>query len=286
MKRLLISLALVGTLLTALPGSSGGGPPPPLRVTFLSLDYGEATLVQAPGGMIGLIGAGSARDGNAVVRYLQRRRVSRVDVLVAATWSERSLGGVAALLRSVRVGRIVRNQLYVPTAIGERALQMAERQGIRVLTPTPGERIPVFRSPPCQMRAVAPTGPMLVRFAKDTRCSAIWEFEYDHVSVLCLGSTLRKHQQAMWDQADPRPWGHVLQIGDNGAADALLPSMLKGLKTRYVVIPIPRKSNARPAPALLNALERAGVRAFRTDRNGTVTFTTDGKRITTSASRG
>lgn len=286
MNRLLISLSVACTLLAALPVlPEPGAPPPPLRVTFLSLDYGDATLIQAPGGMTALLGAGAVGDGDAVVRCLRRRRISHLDVLVAASWTDRHLGGVPALLKSIRVGRVVRNHLYVPSAAGERALHLADQRGIPVLTPSPGESIPVFRSPPCGMRAVAPTGPMLVRFAKDPRCSTIWEFEYDHLSVLCLGETARKHQQAMWEQADPKPWGQFLQIGRSGAADALLPSLLKGLKTRYAVIPVPRKSGAAPAPETLATLKQAGVKLYRTDRNGDVTCATDGSEIRVSADR-
>jgi competence protein ComEC len=254
-------------------------------VSFLALDHGEATLVQAPGGVDGLIGAGAAGDATAVSRYLRKRGVKQLDVMVAATWSERSLGGMPALLKTERVARIVQNQLYVPTTVGDRALREASRRGVRTFSPPPGNTETLFRSPPCQMRAVAPTGPMMGRFAKDPRCSAMYEFQYDHLSVLSLGESGREHQRDMWRQADPRPWGHVLQIGRNGAADALLPAMLPDLRTRYAVLTIPRKSGGEPAPETLAALHRAGVKVYRTDRDGTVTVTTDGTHISVRTER-
>jgi competence protein ComEC len=282
MKRFPIFLGLLVVAGAAVPVRPQGVPPP-LRVSFLSLEHGDATLIQAPGGLNGLLGVGAAGDAGAVAAHLRRRGISRLDVVVAATWSERSLGGLPALLAAGKVGRVVRNQLYVPTATGERVLAEVDKRGVRSFSPPPGGTETLFRSPPCQMRAVAPTGPMLARFAKDPRCSAMYEFQYDRISVLCLGDASREHQQAMWEQVDPRPWGHVLQIGRNGAAGALLPSMLKELKTRYVVLPIPRKSGAAPAPETLTALRRAGVKVYRTDRNGTVTVTTDGTHVNVRA---
>ena len=150
MKRLLSWLTLV-TAALPLPtaGIRAGPPPPPLRVTFLSLDYGDATLVQAPGGMVGLLGAGAARDGDAVIRYLRRHGIRKVDVLVAAAWSERYLGGVPALLRSVHVSRVLRNPLYVPTAAGERALKEVQQHGIEAFSPTPGDFDTLYHTPPC-----------------------------------------------------------------------------------------------------------------------------------------
>jgi competence protein ComEC len=256
-----------------------------LRVTFLSLDRGAATLVQAPGGLVGLVGAGGPGDAGAIVGWLGRHHISKVDVLVATTWSEPYLGGAAGLLKRVKVGRIVRNPLYVPTPVGDHLLEDADRRGIKSFSPPPGDSETLFYTPPCEMRAVAPTGPMLVQFAKDPRCSAIFQFKYEQASILCLGDSSRKHQQVMWEQVERKPWGHVLQIGRNGAADSLLPSMLRPLRTRYAVIPIPRRSGARPAAGTLAALKQAGVRVYRTDRQGAVTVVTDGTQIHVTSER-
>ena len=285
MKRLLVPLAVAGALLAALPGPRAAAGPPPLRVTFLPLDHGAATLVQAPGGLVGLVGAGGPGDGEAITAWLRHHHVPKLDVLVATTWTDAYLGGAPALLKGMPVGRIVRSPLYVPTPIADRVLTLADQRGVQAFSPPPGDSETLFYTPPCRMRAVAPTGPMLVQFEKDPRCSAIYQFVYEHMSVLCLGDSARKHQQAMWAQADPKPWGHVLQIGRNGGEDSLLPSMLRGLRTRFAVIPIPRKSGAQPAASTLAALKQAGVRVYRTDRQGAVTVVTDGTQIHVTAER-
>lgn len=217
--------------------------------------------------------------------WLRRHNVHKLDVLVATTWTDAYLGGASALLQGMPVGRIVRSPLYVPTPIADRVLKLADQRGVKAFSPPPGDSESLFYTPPCRMRAVAPTGPMLIQFEKDPRCSAIFEYEYEHVSVLNLGDSARKHQQAMWEQADPKPWGHVLQIGRNGAADSLYPAMLRGLRTRFAVIPIPRKSGAEPAASTLAVLKQAGVRVYRTDHDGAVTATTDGTQIHVTTER-
>lgn len=265
-----------------LPRGTKAGPPP-LRVTFLALDHGSAALVQAPGGMVGLVGAGAAEDADAMVRMLRRRGVRKLDVVVATTWSERYLGGLPGLLKHLPVGRVVRNQLYVRTPVGERAFSEMARRGVKDFAPPPGDAETLFYTPPCQMESVAPTGPMLKQFEKDPLCSAVYEFQYGRTSVLCLGEASRTHQQVMWREVTERPWGQVLQIGRDGGAEALFPGMLKDLRTRYAVLTIPGKSHAKPANVTLDALRKAGVKVYRTDRDGPITVTSDSEHIKVSA---
>lgn len=232
---------------------------------------------------MGLVGVGAEGDTDAVIQTLRRSGVRKLDVVVAATWSEGCLGGLPGLLKRLPVGRVVRNQLYVRTPVGERAFNAMARHGVKDFAPPPGDAETLFYTPPCQMRSVAPTGPMLKQFERDPLCSAIYEFQYGHQSVLCLGETSRIHQQVMWREGSPRPWGQVLQIGRNGAADALFPGMLKDLRTRYAVLTIPRGAQAKPASATLEALRRAGVKVYRTDRDGSITVTCDSESIKVTA---
>ena len=66
-----------------------------------------------------------AGNGKFPFLVLEAARAQGLDVVVAATWSERCLGGLPGLLKQMPVGRVVRNQLYVRTPVGDReALRM------------------------------------------------------------------------------------------------------------------------------------------------------------------
>jgi beta-lactamase superfamily II metal-dependent hydrolase len=281
-------LGLASSIALLYPSTAGVGDPP-LRITFLALDRGEATLVQAPGGVTGLIGAGAAGEGEKVLQFLRSRKVSRLDVLAASTWSPEHMGGMPRLIKSLPVKRFIHNSIYAPVKGVEPLLELIrtppEQSRIPAGSMTPGEAVTLHYTPPCIMRAVAPTGPMLTRFAGDRDCSLMLEFRYDRVTYLDLGQTTRRHQQAMWSGVDLKPYGHVLRIGRNGGAGSLTDSLLKPLKTRIAVIPVARKSGKKPAPATLAALRKAGVKVYRTDQHGTITVSTDGDKINVRTGR-
>lgn len=81
-----------------------------LRLTALDVGNGSATLVSFPGGGHALIDAGSALRGNAgeraVLPYLRKRGIRKIDMLVLSHAHEDHYGGAAAVLSSVEVGEI------------------------------------------------------------------------------------------------------------------------------------------------------------------------------------
>lgn len=256
---------------------------PPLRATMLPLADGKATLVQAPGGSNFLLGAGGPNDGPRVVAFLKKRGIKRLSALNIGTWEEGCVGGALLVLKSIPTAAVMHSGNYVATkssgAFYNYARQLDQQRKLHMTVPTPGSTAQVFFSPPAEVTAVAPTGPMIQRFPQDPFNSLMNEFAYDKTSLLDLGETASKHQAAMWETARERPEGQVLIIGREGRADALRTQLLKPLKTRVAVIPIPRNSNHRPDPKLIAALRAAGVRVYRTDRDGIVTVTTDGRSI-------
>lgn len=256
---------------------------PVLRATFFALDRGDSTLIQAPGGITALIGAGAPGEAPRLLQLLRERGVRHIDEFVAPSWADEQIGGAVEVVHKLRPRHVTLDDCYVSTPVG-RALKgeldnLMQTRKLEYQGATPNDTQAIFYSPPCQIHIVGPSGPMLVKFAGDLNNALVIEMAFGNTSILSLGRSTRKHQKDIWEQTANRPWGHVLAIGHAGAENAWTPAWLKPLRTQYAIIPVPRKGTARPAPTTLTALEKAGVRVFRTDRQGTITVTTDSKSI-------
>jgi len=69
----------------------------------------------------------------------------------------------------------------------------------------------------------------------------------------------------------------LLKVGHHGSRTATSDEWLDELAPREAVISVGRNNHyGHPAPEVLERLARHGVTVFRTDRNGTITFSTDG----------
>lgn len=282
-----VRLGLSVWMLASIAGPSAGARPSggselidPLRVTFFALDRGDATLVQVPGKNV-LIGGGALGEGERVATLLAAQGVRKLDIAIVQTWKDRHFGSLPALLKKFSVSLVLSNGKYASTKTNSalaRYVDHTTRTGkVYMRSPSVGENLSLSYNPVCQLRAHSPISAMLAQSGQDPDSSLVMEFSREQGSFLTLGDTNVRHQKQFWAAADPKPWGQILEIGRNGAADALLPSLLKPLRTRIAVIPVARKAGPGPDPALLRTLRQAGVRVYRTDLNGTISITTDGK---------
>jgi len=254
-----------------------------LRITFFALDQGDATLVETPGDHALLVGAGTRSEAPRIIAWLKAHGIRNLEGVFIQTWKDTHLGGAPAVLKAFSVGQVLTNpcRSSPPSAkVLERvAGELQGKQRLVYGDAIPGDTHVLNYDPFCQVTMVGPSGDMQRRFRQDPNNSMVLEFRQDKVAFLSLGDTQLKHQQMLLKQLERAPWGQVLRIGRGGAADALVTSALKSLRTRYAVIPVARKSGQRPDAGVLAALKAAGVRVYRTDTQGTITVLMDDRSV-------
>jgi competence protein ComEC len=78
----------------------------------------------------------------------------------------------------------------------------------------------------------------------------------------------------------------AMKVPHHGSSDPGLAEVLSRLRPELAAIEVGEDNTyGHPAPSTLAALRRAGAPASRTDRDGTVTLSVDGKRAEVSATR-
>ena len=79
---------------------------------------------------------------------------------------------------------------------------------------------------------------------------------------------------------DEHPEAMVLKVAHHGSASGTSADLLATVKPRYAVISVgARNVYGHPRREVLERLQEAGVRTFRTDEEGAVSFYLDGKMV-------
>ena len=78
----------------------------------------------------------------------------------------------------------------------------------------------------------------------------------------------------------------LLKVGHHGSRGSTGDELLDSLRPLAAVVSVGRNDYGHPAPATLARLAAHQVRVFRTDRDGEVTVTTDGRSMTISSAQG
>ena len=253
-----IALAVVcAPLLVAHPVRA---PPASLRVTFLDVGQGNATLIEAPGLTV-LDDAGPPAAN--VARTLRTLSVRRLDLLVLSHPQSDHVGGAADVLAGVTVGRVLDPGLPSSEPFELAALARARERGVPVTIARGGLRV---RAGPVELRVLGPRH--VVPGEDPNRAAIVLEVRQGACRFLLPAD-------AESDVTSPLelPQATVLEVAHHGSADPGLAALLRRVRPREAVISVGKdNSYGHPAASTLETLTRAGVRIRRTDREGDVSL--------------
>jgi competence protein ComEC len=257
---LLAALALA----VALPRGQAGAATTPagLRITFLDVGQGDATLIQRREAAI-LFDTGPP-DGPIVTR-LRRAGVRRLDLLAVTHAQDDHDGGAAAVLRAMPVGIVLDGRDGVRDGAGARMAAEARRRSVRLVIPRAGQTLRVGG---VTIRVLWPgAAPALREPGADPNQRAIVaEAKADAVRVLLTADA----ESDVLARLDLEPVD-VLKVSHHGSADPGLPAVLGRLQPRLAAIEVGRNNRyGHPAASTVRALASAGAAVVRTDRDGSI----------------
>lgn len=237
-------------------------PPDGLRVTFLDVGQGDATLIQHRRTSV-LVDTGPP-DGGIVAR-LRHAGVGRLDLLVVTHAQADHEGGAEAVLRSMPVGLLLDGRDGVREPIGLRMAAEARRRHVASATPAAGQTIRAGgieldvlsppREPPADHAGEDPNQRAIVAVARvgAFRMLLTADAESDVLSTLDLQPV------------------DVLKVSHHGSADPGLAAVLERLRPRIDAVEVgAHNSYGHPVAATLARLRAAGGAVYRTDRDGSV----------------
>jgi competence protein ComEC len=103
-------------------------------------------------------------------------------------------------------------------------------------------------------------------------------------ALLFVGDAEREEEAALLREARVRLKADVLKVGHHGSRTSSSPAFVEAVAPREAVVSVGcRNRFGHPHPLTLATLAAAGVRVWRTDRDGAVVVTTDGRSLETRA---
>lgn len=273
---LLIALILIGMLLgTAWRRSHPRRDTPGLTVTFLDVGEGDCTLVRSPEGRTILLDTGSAQAEASVVDALRRRNVRAIDLLILTSPEDASIGGVPALLESgIPVTQVWDNPVAEAGDARRSALEAIRRRHVPSSTANGGDVIQVGAM--LFVSAVWPpeTG------APSRRDPLVCRINYGATAFLFEGSATSETERDLVSQAGRQiectePCTDMILQAPAHAEDTPSPEMLRRATPAVTVLSC--GADDPPTPSTLHRLQAAGTALWRTDTQGTITITANGR---------
>lgn len=231
------------------------------RVTVLDVGQGQCILLQSRGRtfVVDCGGSNPDRAGENAARRLLSMGITRIDGLILTHYDADHAGGCAQLLSRIRA-----DCLYLPEAAGEESVPgELQRQAKDTAVIWVRENVRVM-FPDGELRLCAPSPDSV----GNAHCLAVL-FRAGGYDTLITGDL---------DQAGERrlvalnalPEVDLLIVGHHGSDSSTSQALLQAGRPALAVISVGENRYGLPSQAVLDRLEAAGCKIFRTDWDGTV----------------
>src|SRR6185436_5417388 len=224
-------------------------PPAGLRVTFLDIGQGDATLIQDRRTSV-LVDTGPPDGG--VVGRLRRAGVRRLDLLVVTHAQADHDGGAAAVLRAMPVGMLLDGRDGVREPLGLRMAAEARRRRVAVAVPEAGQSL---RAGGIELRVLSPPreAPEEHAGADPNDRAIVAEARVGRFRMLLTADA----ESDVLANLDLEPVD-VLKVSHHGSADPGLGELLGRLRPRLAAIEVgAHNTYGHPVPATVATLRAA-----------------------------
>lgn len=242
-----------------------------LKVHFIDVGQGDAILIQTPAGQNMLVDAGENDCGSLVVNYLISQGVKDLDIVVGTHPHSDHIGGLDTVINRLPVKNIFMPKVTNTTQSFRDVLDAVKNQGLKITVAKAGVDL-TLDGVDCRFIA-----PLQNSYEDLNNYSAVIKLDYGSQSFLLTGDA-ETDSEAQMLSSGVNLKSTVLKVGHHGSYSSSGSRFLKAVAPQYAVIMVGRDNQyGHPHTQTLNRISGAGIKVYRTDQDGTIVFTTDGK---------
>ena len=256
-------------------------------ITFFDVGYGDSALVSCDGHYM-LIDAGSSGTAEKVKKALQNNSVIKLDFLVISHTHQDHCGGLEEALRAIstveRTFSIVSEndlQRYLNHSVqkpawasddSEDTISFCEELGLvgcnAIEIPKAGDEFKL---------GSAVVKIMLVGNPEKANDSLVIMVTYGSTTFLFTGDMGERMEKDFVDEY-PNVQITLLKVAHHGAKTSTTEEFVKSIEPKYAVISVSEKNPyGHPENKVLDVLNQAGTKIYRTDIDGNIIVTSDGQ---------
>ena len=245
-----------------------------LVVNVIDIGQGDAILIRTPTDVT-LIDSGDTPTKDKLVAYIKKQGVTTIDNFIVTHPHANHHGGATAILENFAVKRIYDSGQTTTSALYRQYLTAVGKKNIPFALLAAGQEIAIGGG---KLAVLSPPSPPFTAEAGLNNNSIVVRLSYGSFAMLLAGDAEQEAEAAMVEKFGAAMRSQVLKSGHHGSRTSSSPAFLKAVNPETAVISVGASNEYHhPHPSLLKRYGDKKIKVYRTDTDGTVTVTSDGK---------
>ena len=253
-----------------------------LTVKVLDIGQGDAILIRADGQSV-LVDTGDVGQRDKLIALLKKENLTTIDKVIITHPHADHLGGMPEVMENFKIGKIYDSGKTATTALYKKYLTGVSKKKIPFEIATPGSEIAISKD--IMLKILAPDKSLL----KDTdtnNSSIVAKLVYGQFSMMLTGDAEKESEAIMVKKFGKDLKSSVLKAAHHGSSSSSSPEFLKAVAPEAVVISLAAGNDFHhPHPSTIEKYTKAKMKIYRTDTDGTVQITSDGKTYVVAKSK-
>ena len=246
-------------------------------IHFIDVGQADAALIECDGHYM-LIDGGNKADSNTIYSIVRKAGASKLDIVVGTHAHEDHIGGLPGAYKFATVDLTLCPVKSYNSEAFEDFAAIANRTSNGITIPKVGDTYQLGSATVTILGVNSDNGDL-----NDT--SIILMIQYGETSFLFTGDAERTAEQVLLNSGVDLS-ATVLKVGHHGSDSSTTYPFLREVMPAYAVISVGTgNSYGHPTEDALSRLRDADVKVYRTDLQGDIKCTSDGKTVSFSVSR-
>ena len=248
-----------------------------LEVHIIDVGQADAILIKTPDAGNILIDGGTGSTEDALVKYLEKQGVKRLDYVIATHPHEDHIGGLDAAIKAFDVGAVYMPKVSHTTKAFENMLLAIKDKDIKTVEAKADVSLPLGSG--TQALFLAPASS---EYEELNNYSAVLKLVYGQTSFLFTGDAEKLSEEEMLERYSQKTLAStVLKVGHHGSKTSTSEAFLEAVHPKWGAISVGKDNDyGLPSDSTLKRLDAHGVSYWRTDEVGSIVFYSDGQTVT------